>query len=86
LLDKQARQTEITHIAAVTATAAVAAACRDADSYVAFDNKRYYKNANTYNQYMSTFLSDPSALTFEPAWFWDQVDPLAGLSLQCKNG
>lgn len=68
------------------AAAAAAAECSGAEAYIAFGNKRYFKDFNTYSQQLASFKVQPSALGFEPAWFFDQVDPLAGLNLHCNNG
>ena len=58
-----------------------------ADAYLQFGSKRYFKDPATYQQQLAQFQSDRRFfLGWEPAWFWDQVEPLAGLSLACSGG
>lgn len=49
-----------------------------------FNNKRYYKDPAAYAEHMAADKPlGPHGI--QPAWFWQEVHPLAGFALQCDG-
>jgi len=58
---------------------------RGSQAYVTFNNTRYYKDFATYTQQVAIHHASPSAMGPKPAWFFDVVQPLAAVNLQCDG-
>ena len=59
--------------------------CSGAEAYVPFGTKRFFKDFATYTQQLAAYKASPSSLGFQPAWFFDEVQPLASFNMQCGD-
>lgn len=58
-------------------------ACSGLDAYFVYDDKHYYKNRNAYIKESND--AQPGSLSYTPAYYYDEVDPLATFNVYCSR-
>lgn len=60
--------------------------CSGLDAYYVYADKHYFKNRNAYVKDLELIESQPSSLNYMPAYYYDEVDPLAEFKVDCSHG
>ena len=61
------------------------ALCSDFNQYFVYGDKHYFKNRGKYIKDLDILDKKPGALEYTPEYYYDQVDPLAELKLDCNG-